>query len=218
MPVGSRIYMRRNMPPKEILEGFKNIPTANIADCMGRLYAMSSRIRLMTAPSEANMVGVALTVKAPPGDNLLIHQSLNMIQAGDVLIISNGFAQSQSLLGEVAAAYAKFKKAAGIVLDGPVRDVQAMYNMGIPVYATGSTPGGPYKEGPGEINVPIACGSISINPGDIIVGDSDGVIVIPLNDAVRVLEDAKEFTNKDREKVLNAYKGTLDRTWVEKAI
>ncbi|MDD4753850.1 MAG: RraA family protein, partial [Desulfitobacteriaceae bacterium] len=66
MPVGSRIYMRRNMPPKEILEGFKNIPTANIADCMGRLYAMSSRIRLMTAPSEANMVGVALTVKAPP--------------------------------------------------------------------------------------------------------------------------------------------------------
>lgn len=218
MSVGSRIFTKRDLPPKEIIEGFTTIPTANIADCMGRLCAMSSRIRRMAAPSETNMVGVALTVKARPGDNLLIHKSLNMAREGDVVVISNEGTQSQSLLGEVIVAYAQFKKAAGIVLDGPIRDVNEIYGMGIPVYATGSTPGGPYKEGPGEINVPIACGNISINPGDIIVGDSDGIIVIPKNDAARILEDAKKFTAKDHAKVLEAYKGTLDRTWVEKAI
>lgn len=218
MPVGTRIYMKRDLPPKEIVEGFKTIPTANIADCMGRLCAMSSQIRRMTAPSETNMVGVALTVKARPGDNLLIHKALNMIEEGDVLVIGNEGTQSHSLMGEVMIAYARFKKAAGIVLDGPIRDVDEIYGMGIPVYATGSTPGGPYKEGPGEINVPIACGNISIHPGDIIVGNSDGVIVIPKNDAARVLEDAKKFTVKDHAKALDANKGTLDRTWVEKAI
>lgn len=87
--------------------------------------------------------------------------------------------------------------------------------MDLPVYATGSTPGGPHKEGPGEINVPIACGGISVNPGDIIVADADGIIVIPLKDAPAVLEAAKKFHEQDAAKVAAARNGTSNRSWVK---
>ena len=90
--------------------------------------------------------------------------------------------------------------------------------MSLPVYATGATPGGPYKEGPGEINVPIACGGISVSPGDIIAADADGVIVIPLKDAADVLQAAKKYYAQDAAKVEAARNGTSDRAWVAKLI
>lgn len=114
--------------------------------------------------------------------------------------------------------YGKFMGLAGMVLDGPMRDVENIYGMGVPMYATGSTPGGPYKEGPGEVNVPIACGGIHVYPGDIVVGDSDGVIVIPKNDAERLLEEAKKFNTNDRMKLKAAADGSADRSWVEKSL
>lgn len=90
--------------------------------------------------------------------------------------------------------------------------------MGFPVYATGTTPGGPYKEGPGEINVPIACGEISVNPGDIILADPDGVVVIPRKDASTILKDAQAFKEKDGGKLQATLNGTIDRSWVDKLI
>ena len=104
------------------------------------------------------------------------------------------------------------------MLDGPVRDLDALREMDLPVYATGSTPGGPHKEGPGEINVPIACGGVSINPGDIIVADADGIIVVPLKDAPVVLEAAKKFHEQDAAKVEAAKNGTSNRAWVMKSL
>ena len=109
-------------------------------------------------------------------------------------------------------------KLGGLVLDGPIRDSDALKNMSLPVYATGATPGGPYKEGPGEINVPIACGGISVSPGDIIAADADGVIVIPLKDAADVLQAAKKYYAQDAAKVEAARNGTSDRAWVAKLI
>lgn len=164
------------------------------------------------------MVGVALTVKVRPGDNLMLHKALNMAQEGDVMIVSNGGDRSQSLMGEIMFSYGKFKKMAGFVFDGPIRDVDAFADLGLPIYATGSTPGGPFKQGPGEINVPIACGNIHVNPGDIILGDSDGVIVIPRQDAAALLEKALKFSATDQAKVAAALQGTLDRSWVDKAL
>lgn len=89
MSIGFRVFTQRELPAAEVVEGFKTIPAANIADCMGRLSAMSCRIRRMTEPTEQNMVGVALTVKARPGDNLMMHKALNMIKPGDILVVSN---------------------------------------------------------------------------------------------------------------------------------
>lgn len=218
MNIGFRVYTERNLPPKEVIEGFKRLPAANVADCMNRLSALSSEIKLMGPRFEGSMVGVALTVKVRPGDNLLLHKALNMAQPGDVMIVSNGGDRSQSLMGEIMFTYGKFKQMAGFVFDGPIRDLDCLDELGMPVYATGTTPGGPFKQGPGEINVPIACGNIHVNPGDIILGDSDGVIVIPRRDAAALLEKAIKFSAQDKAKAAAAANGTADRSWVDKAL
>ena len=165
------------------------------------------------------MLGPALTVKARGGDNLALHAALNIAQEGDVLVVSNEGDNTRALMGEIMMAYLRHtKKVAGIVLDGPIRDIDEIGKWDFPVYATGTTPGGPYKEGPGEVNVPIACGEVSVNPGDIILADPDGVIVIPRKDAPQILEDAKKFQAADESKLVAATNGTANRAWVDKAL
>lgn len=126
---------------------------------------------------------------------------------------------TRSLMGEIMMNYLAYtKKARGIVIDGPIRDYDTVSQMNFPVYAIGATPNGPYKEGPGEINVPIACGGIQVNPGDIILGDADGVIAIPRMEAKRILEQAEVYHATDNRKSQEAKAGTSNRDWVEKAI
>ena len=210
--------MKRELPPKDIIEAYKQLPPANVSDCMGRLSALSPEIRLMCKPFKGCMAGPALTVKARSGDNLMIHKALDMAQEGDVVIISNSGDRSRALYGDILHGYAKFKKIGGIVFDGPIRDIDSIYDMGVPIYATGTTPGGPFKDGPGEINVPIACGGIHINPGDIVLGDGDGVIIIPRQDAAALLPIAQKFSASDHEKGQAALQGKADRSWVDKAL
>ena len=218
MPVGKRIYLRRDLPDPEIMEQFKSIPAANVADCMERNCAMHSRIRLVSSP-KTQMVGPAYTVKVRAGDNLALHAALNRCGAGDVLVVSNEGDDTRAVLGAIMMAFLYYTtKVAGIVIDGPIRDIDEISAWDFPVYCNGTTPGGPYKEGPGEVNVPIACGNISVNPGDIILGDPDGVIVIPRKDAGAILEAAKKFQANDRKKLLAAREGTADRAWVEKSL
>ena len=219
MAVGKRIYLKRNMPDHDIMMQFKNIPASNTADCMGRSCAMNPRIHLVSSPKDQMMVGPAFTVKCRAGDNLALHAALNLCNEGDVLVVSNEEDNTRALMGEVMMAYLYLqKKVAGIVLDGPIRDIDEIGKWDFPVYATGTTPGGPYKEGPGEVNVPIACGGISVEPGDIILADPDGVIVIPRNDAATILEDAKKFQAADEGKLEKTRQGTINRGWVDKAL
>lgn len=219
MSVGKRIYLRREMPETEVMEQFAAIPASNVADVMNRSCAMHPRIRLVSSPIAQMMVGPAFTVKGRAGDNLLLHAALNYASPGDVIVVSNEEDSTRSLMGEVMMAYLwHTKKVAGIILDGPIRDINEIRTWDFPVYCTGTTPGGPYKEGPGEINVPIACGGISVNPGDIILADPDGVIAIPRKDAAEILEGAKAFQAADESKLLAAKNGTADRSWVEKAL
>ena len=219
MAVGKRIYLKRNMPDHDVMMQFKNIPASNTADCMGRSCAMNPRIHLVSSPKDQMMVGPAFTVKCRAGDNLALHAALNLCNEGDVLVVSNEEDNTRALMGEVMMAYLYLqKKVAGIVLDGPIRDIDEIGKWDFPVYATGTTPGGPYKEGPGEVNVPIACGGISVEPGDIILADPDGVIVIPRNDAATILEDAKKFQAADEGKLEKTRQGTIIRSWVDKAL
>lgn len=219
MSVGKRIYLKREMPDPALLEEFKSIPASNVADVMNRSCGMDPRIRLMSAPKAQIAVGTALTVKTCAGDNLIIHAALNIAQEGDFIVVANEGGSARSLIGEIMMAYLYHtKKIAGIVIDGPIRDIDEISKWDFPVYATGTNPGGPYKEGPGEINVPVSCGNISVCPGDIIVADPDGVIVIPKRDAAIILEDAKKFQAADELKLIAAKNGTLKREWVEKSL
>lgn len=218
MAIGNRVFLQRKLPDLALLEQFRVLPAANVADCMGRLCALSSDIRRMTVHTEA-MCGVALTVRARPGDNLMIHQAMNMAGPHDVIIVSNQGDRTHSLMGEIMYRYmADFKKIAGIVLDGPIRDIDAISQGHCPLYATGTTPGGPYKEGPGEINVPISIGNIAVEPGDIILGDADGVIVIPRQDAAALLPKAQANAAADAAKVAKSSTGTGDRSWVDRLL
>lgn len=215
MSVGNRVFLKRNLPDRKLVEEFRELPAANVADTMGRSCALTSEIRLISSPKQA-MAGVALTVKARPGDNLMLHKALNIAEEGDVIIVSNDGDRTHSLMGEIMAVYASHtKKIAGIVLDGPIRDIEEISQMDMPLYATGSTPGGPYKEGPGEVNVPISIGNIAVMPGDIILGDKDGVIIIPRKDAPEILEAARKYAVLDAGKVEAAKNGTSKRQWVE---
>ncbi len=219
MTVGSRIYLKKCEDGLALAGEFAKIPTANIADTMGRSCALHPRIKLYSAPQQPVTAGIALTVKNRGGDNLLIHAALDMAKEGDVIIVSNeGGVDNRSLMGEIMFTYASYKKLTGLVLDGPIRDVDAAREMALPIYATGTTPGGPYKEGPGEVNVPISCGGISVNPGDIVVMDSDGVIIIPLKDAPEVLAAAQKLQANDEAKVIAAGNGTAKREWVGKKL
>lgn len=218
MPIGNRVFLKRPMPAKELLDAFAQIPAANAADTMGRSCAMHPRLKRLSG-AKGIMVGPALTVKARGGDNLFIHEALDIAQPGDIIVVSNDEDDTRSLMGEVMFTYAQYqRRLGGLVLDGPVRDLEALREMELPVYATSTTPGGPHKEGPGEINVPIACGGVSVNPGDIILGDADGVIVIPLKDALTVLEAAQKFHEQDAAKVVAARNGTANRAWVQKKL
>ena len=191
MAVGKRIYLKRHMPDKEVMMQFKTIPASNTCDVMERNAAMNPRIRLMSSPKDQMMVGPALTVKGRAGDNLALHAALNIAQEGDVLVVSNEGDNTRALIGEVMMAYLRYtKKVAGIIIDGPIRDIDEIGNWDFPVYATGTTPGGPYKEGPGEINVPISCGEISVNPGDIILADPH---FWTMNGSVRVAQMCHDF-------------------------
>ena len=219
MSVGKRIYLQRRMPDHDVMMQFKTIPASNTADCMGRNCAMNPRIHLVSSPKDQMMVGPAFTVKCRAGDNLALHAALNYCQEGDVLVVSNEEDTTRALMGEVMMAYLYLeKKIAGIVLDGPIRDIDEIGKSDFPVYCTGTTPGGPYKEGPGELNVPISCGGISVNPGDIILADPDGIICIPRLDAPTIREAAKKFRAADEAKLEKTRNHQINRDWVAKTL
>lgn len=189
--IGNRIYLEINRPDRALVEQFRDLPSSNIGDMMNRLYCMREYIRLINR-KRINMVGTAFTVKVPDGDNVFIHRALDLAEPGDILVIDGNGCVTRSLLGEIMMTYAQNRKLAGIVVDGAIRDSDALDELDIPVYAKAITPQGPYKNGPGEINVPISCGGKVVFPGDILVGDPDGICVIRSEDAPLILNAVHE--------------------------
>ena len=219
MSIGNRVYLKKPEAPQELLEAFAQIPAANIADSIGRLCAMHPRVHLMSSPDKPVTVGRAITVKSRAGDNMMLHKALNMAKENDVILVTNDTGESyRALMGEIMFTFAAYKKLAGIILDGPLRDIDAVRDMKLPIYAQCTNPGGPYKDGTGEVNVPVSCGGISVKPGDIVVMDADGIVVVPLQDAEETLRAAQAFQKQDAAKVVAAATGQAKREWVEKKL
>ena len=194
---GRRIYTRINRPDRELVERFRGIPSSNLNDMMNRMFNMYGDLRCYT--KGANMVGTAITVHAPEGDNTLLQYAMDVAQPGDVIVVDAGGCMSRALCGEIMFNYSASKGIAGFVLDGCIRDADALDDLGFPVYAKGVTPQGPWKLGSGEMNVPIACCGQVVFPGDIIVGDPDGIVVIRPEMAEEDLEAvAAKFASETR--------------------
>ncbi|WP_261131615.1 RraA family protein [Bacillus sp. Marseille-Q3570] len=212
--VGFRIRQDFERVDPKILERFKDIPTPNIGDVMGRQWAMDHSIKPVNHAG-VHIFGSAFTVRTHPSDNLLVHKAMDLAKPGDIIVIDACGDMGNAILGEIMCHYAKIKGIAGYIVDGPVRDLTGIAEMGFPVFAKGGTPRGPYKEGPGEINTTISCGNVPVSPGDVIVADDDGVMVIPKDDASEVLENATEVLKNEQEIIRSIYQGNWDRKWVD---
>lgn len=216
MPIGLRIYAQIKRPPLSLADAFLPYATPNIADNMGRMFCMEAGIKPVREDSK--LVGIAFTVKTRPGDNLLVHKALDMALPGDVIVVDAQGDMTNSILGEIMVRYAMKKGLRGFVVDGAIRDWAGIKQLDLPVFARGATPRGPYKDGPGEINVPVSCGGVVVYPGDIIVADADGVVVIPARDAEEVLRKTKEIAEREQLILKQVEEGTWDRRWIDETL
>jgi len=215
MATGFRVYTKVRRPDKELINAFKDLPTANISDNMGRFTCVDTAIKPYTS---VPLLGSAVTVKTAPGDNLMLHKALDIALPGDVIMVDGEGCMNHSICGEIMYRYAQSRGIVGFVIDGCLRDVEALERLGFPVYARGVQPKGPYKNGPGEVNVPVSVGGIVVNPGDIIVGDTDGVVVIKEKDAPIVIEMAKKMNDNEQIVFKNIADGTFNRDWINATI
>ncbi|MDO4989113.1 MAG: RraA family protein [Eubacteriales bacterium] len=185
MPIGFRAFLDIERPDPALIEAYREIPSSNIGDCVKRMNCMFGGIR---AYNKLRVLGPAFTVKVPAGDNLVAQMALDYAMPGDVIVIDGAGYTDRALVGGMMLAYAEERKLGGFVVNGAVRDLDDIQASPLPVYALAATPLGPYREGPGEVNVPVVCGGQVVMPGDLLVGDSDGLVVIPRRDAPALLD------------------------------
>lgn len=213
MEIGCRIVKDFVRAEKELVNLFKDKQVANIDDNMGRIAAVESAI---VPYSKGQLLGTAFTVRVPQGDNLMFHAAMDLAKPGDVIVIDAGGFTDRAIFGELMATYCKTRGIKGIVCDGAIRDVDAIKEFkDFPIFAKAVNPNGPYKNGPGEINVPVVIGGKIVHPGDIIVGDSDGIIIIPPVIAKEVYEKTVKVEEKEALIMKHIVEdGTYDRPWV----
>ncbi|MDI2026985.1 NAD(P)-binding domain-containing protein [Saccharopolyspora sp. TS4A08] len=172
-----------------LLDAFAEIPTAAIGDARERLGVIAPRVQSMWPG--AHIAGRAFPVLCRPGDNKGIHQALKQVRPGDVLVVDGGGDPSRALIGELIAHRAINRGVRGMIIDGAVRDVEALQEAGFPVWAVGTSPAGPYKNGPCRVGEDTSVGGVAVHRGDIVVADGDGAIVVPLAEAHRTLTGAR---------------------------
>jgi 4-hydroxy-4-methyl-2-oxoglutarate aldolase len=182
------IYHAAPRPDAALLAAFEGVSTAALSDAMGRHGAMGGDIRPLY--DDIAMVGVALTVLCFPGDNIMTHRALEMVRPGDVLVIDAGD-ETSGCFGHRSAMQARTRGGVGVVASGAVRDAAELRRDRFPVFCRGVSPRAPQKHTPGSINVPIHVGGVVICPGDLVIGDADGVVVVPLSIAAAVLAKAR---------------------------
>lgn len=216
MPYGFRIMQRARVVPPELVARFAALPVANVSDSMSRIVAGGARLRPMHAGG--GMAGPALTVKTAPGDNLMVHKAIGLARPGDVIVVDAGGDLTNAIIGEMMLASMLRAKVGGIVIDGAIRDAAALRAQGMPVYAAGVTHRGPYKNGPGEINGPIALDGMVIAPGDLVLGDDDGVLCVPFDDLEPVLAASEAKFAAEQKQIAAIRDGTHSAAWVDESL
>jgi regulator of RNase E activity RraA len=211
--IGFRIAKRTRRAPADMVARFRALPVANISDTMSRMVAGGARLRPMHGGGV--MAGPAFTVRVRPGDNLMLHKALDLAEPGDIVVCDAGGDLSNALIGELMVTHAIKRGIGGIVINGAIRDSGAIRAGSFPVFAAGVTHRGPYKDGPGEINLPIAIDGMVIEAGDVVVGDDDGFVTVPYAVMGDVLK-ATEAKNAAEDKQMAEIKaGTSDRSWID---
>lgn len=214
--VGFRVLKRRRQVSADVVERFRALPVANISDAMARMSAGGARLRPLHRGGV--LAGPAITVKSRPGDNLMIHKALDIASPGDVVVVDGGADLTNALIGELMIAHAHKRGLAGIVIYGAVRDSAWIREHDFPVFAAGISHRGPYKDGPGEINVPIAIEGMVIAPGDLVIGDDDGLLCVAFDEVEAVYAAAHTKHQAEDRQMAAIAAGRNDRSWVDAAL
>lgn len=214
MSLGFRINRRARKVGAAAVAAYAGLPAANISDVMARMSASGPRLRPMHGGGP--MAGPAFTVKTRPGDNLMVHKALDIADPGDVIVVDAGGDLTTAIIGEIMATHAELRGIAGIVINGAIRDSAVLRAGKFPVYAAGVTHRGPYKDGPGEINVPIALDGMVIEPGDLVYGDADGIVCVPFDHVETICREAKAKQASEEKTLATMRAGKpQDRSWVD---
>lgn len=213
--LGFRIIHDVPRPPSDLVEAFRGKAAPNVADAMGRFGFMDPGI---VSRTHLPLCGVAVTVNARPGDNLMVHKALEVAGPGDVVVVSTNGNTTSAVFGELMGHTAVGARLGGIIVDGAIRDVEGLRVLGFPAFSRTVTPGACDKDGPGEINVPIACGNTVVMPGDIVVGDEDGVAVVRLADAAEVLDGVRALERRERERIAAIKAGQLFKAEIDESL
>ena len=216
MTIGFRIVPRPRKVDAALVERFRALPVANVSDVMSRMAAAGPRLRPLH--SGGVMAGAALPVKTRPGDNLMVHKAIQMAEPGDVIVVDAGGDLTNAIVGELMLSHAMQCGIAGMVINGAVHDYGWIKNNAFPVFAAGITHRGPYKDGPGEINVPVAIDGMIIEAGDLIIGDDDGLVSVPVSEAERVYVAAKAKNEAEAEIIAATMAGTVSKPWVDETL
>jgi regulator of RNase E activity RraA len=214
--VGFRIFVNTPRPAEALIAPFRDAPAGNVCDAMDRLGAMDYRIKPLDPSSR--LCGPALTVRTRPGDNLMVWKAIDLAQPGDVLVIGTYGFTTTSTFGENVVKAAKAKGVAGFVCDGMCRDASGIRATGLPAFVLGCVPSSPSKDGPGEIGGSISCGGVAVHPGDVIVGDEDGVVVVPMGDLATVGERLSAIAAKEVRMQADIDAGRLVPGWVDEVL
>lgn len=219
--IGFRYTQEIRRPEPKWAKKLLDYSTCNISDGMDKLYTMDCGIRQMFPSSR--FAGPAVTVKVRSGDNFMLHKAISMVQPGDVLVVETQGCNAYAVCGDLMVSCMAKLEVAGLVVDGTVRDIETLREIGMPVFARGTVCGAGDKDGPGEVNFPIACGGVVVNPGDLVMGDDNGVVVVPQDDVEAVIAgaDKKLAIEAKRRKEIAAgqyVKGGLDEIMRAKGI
>ena len=212
---GFRVRVECERADHEVVAALGRFETPDISDLMNRLYTMVADIRPMTGPN-LGILGTAITVKTYPGDNLMVHKALDVAKPGDVIVVDTGGARRTAVLGDLVSAKARHRGIAGFVVDGLIRDLPGILELkDLPIFARGVTPVGPLHRGPGEINYPVCVGGIVVQPGDVIVGDLNGVVVVPRDSAADILERLTAHEESLAAYTAAVARGEFSNAWVD---
>ncbi|MBM6583905.1 RraA family protein [Microvirga sp. BT689] len=216
MTIGFKVLPRQRKVNADVVQQFRELPVANVSDVMSRMTAAGPRLRPLHAGGI--LAGPALTVKTRPGDNLMVHKALQIAESGDVIVVDAGGDLTNAIIGELMLAHAEKIGLAGIVINGAVRDYGYIRTHEFPVFAAGVTHRGPYKDGPGEINVPIAIDGMVVEPGDLIIGDDDGLLCVPFGDTSTIYVDAKAKQAAEAKTMAATQEGNVSKPWVDETL
>jgi RraA family protein len=214
---GFRIRLDHPRPSALLLRQLARFDTPDISDLLNRLYSVDSAIICLTG-GHHRLCGPVCTVKVFPGDNLMVHKALDVAQPGDVVVVDARASTMNAVLGDIICTKARHRRIAGFIVDGLIRDLPGILDLDFPVFARGTTPIGPLHRGPGEINYPIACGGTVVHPGDVVVADAAGIVVVPQDIVEEVLLRLDEHEAANVAYLAAVARGDFSNQWVDRLL